>query len=133
MVTAARLAGPPARFERQPLAGVRAGHAGHPVYVRHSAFSAELRGRAKQALADAERAREEARQSGAGLFRMWTLRRQTDQLRRELDGPADGPADGPVDGQQAERLARKVNQLKQTTRSTISAARQASQRRKIRR
>jgi hypothetical protein len=109
--------------------------------VSHSPFSAGLRGRAKQALADAERAREEARQSGAGLFRMWRLRQQIDQLRRELDGPADGPADrpadgpagGPVDGQQAERLARKVNELKQTTRSTISAARQASQRRKIRR
>jgi len=93
--------------------------------VRHSAFSAELRGRAKQALADAERAREEARRSGAGLFLMWRLRQRTDQLRRELDGPADG--------QQAERLARKVNQLKQTTRSTISAARLASQRRRIRR
>jgi hypothetical protein len=105
--------------------------------VRHSAFSAELRGRAKQALADAERAREEARRSGAGLFLMWRLRQRTDQLRRELDraadGPAGGPADGPVDGQQAERLARKVNQLKQTTRSTISAARLASQRRRIRR
>lgn len=93
--------------------------------MRHSASSAELRGRAKQALADAERAREEGRGSGAGLFRMWVLRRQADQLRRELDGPADS--------QQAERLVRKMNQLRQTTRSTISAARLARQRGSIRR
>ena len=87
--------------------------------MRHSAFSPELRGRAKQALADAERAREEARRSGAGLFRMWLLRQRTDRLRRELDGPGDS--------QEAARLIRKMDLLKQTTRSTISAARQRRQ------
>jgi hypothetical protein len=93
--------------------------------VRHSDYSPELRGRAKQALADAQRAREEARRSGAGLFRTWLLRQRTDRLRRELDRPADS--------QEATRLIRRMDLLKQTTRSTISDARQASQRRKIRR
>jgi hypothetical protein len=88
-------------------------------------LSPELRGRAKQALADAERAREEARQSGAGWFRTRQLRQQTDQLRRELDRPAES--------QEADRVARKMNRLNQTTRSTISAARLAHQRRQIRR
>jgi hypothetical protein len=93
--------------------------------VTHSPYSAQLRGRANQALADAERAREEARRSGAGWFQVWLLRRRTDQLRRELVGP--------VEIKQADRLARQVNQLNQATSATISAARLASQRRKIRR
>lgn len=84
-----------------------------------------MRGRAKQALADAERAREAARQSGAGWFSLRRLRRQADQVRRELDSPDDR--------QEASRLVRKMMLLSQTTKTTISAARVAGQRRQIRR
>jgi hypothetical protein len=138
------------------LAGVEAGHAGHPVYVMDSP---ELRGRVKRALADAERARQAAREAGVSLFKVWQLRRQADQVRRQLDGLGAGmrptyadpsvpedEAEEPRDqdsharwapraagGQEAEsekvrKLVRRLGKLNQTTKTTLGAARLARKR-----